>query len=163
MSPAVVVLLLFAGLSESAGRILPLVARRPSVSRSNAILLLLTGAVVEGAVFALWPLTARTLAELTLSAPVTDGAASAWTAGLAAPLLLAAVLAFPLLGPLLHLLLFVGVGASLVAPLAATTELDWWAAAGCVAVAGVGLGVAVEAVRRLVVRISATGAQEPRT
>jgi hypothetical protein len=160
---SVVVLLLFAGLSESAGRILPLIARRPGASRSTAILLLLTGAVVEGAVFALWPLTARTLAELVRSAPVTDGATPAWTAGLAAPLLLAAVLAFPLLGPLLHLLLFVGVGAGLAGPLAATTGLNWWAAAGCVAVAGAGLGVAVEAVRRLVAQISAIGVKEPLT
>jgi hypothetical protein len=163
MSPVVVGLLLFAGLSESAGRILPLVARRPSVSRSVAVELLLTGAVVEGVVFALWPLTAWTLAELMLSAPVTGVAALTWTPGLVAPLLLAAVLAFPLLGPLLHLLLFVGVGASLAAPLAATTGLGWWAAAGCVAIAGVGLGAAVEAVRRLVVKISSTGTRELRT
>ena len=33
MSPLVVVLLLLAGLSESAGRILPLVARRPECRR----------------------------------------------------------------------------------------------------------------------------------
>ncbi|MBC6460684.1 hypothetical protein [Actinomadura sp. HBU206391] len=160
MSSVVVVLLLFAGLSESAGRILPLIARRPSVSRSHAILLLLTGAVVEGTVFALWPLTARTLAELMLSAPLSSVAASTWTPGLAAPLVLAAVLAFPLLGPLLHLLLLVGVGASLVAPLATTTGLGWWAAAGCVAIAGVGLGAAIETVRRLVVKISATRGKE---
>ncbi|GII56524.1 hypothetical protein Pth03_49130 [Planotetraspora thailandica] len=160
MSPVVLLLLLSAGLSEAAGRLLPLVARRPRVSRSHAILLLLTGAVVEGAVFALWPLTAWTLAELMLSAPLSAVAALAWTPGLVAPLLLAAVLAFPLLGPLLHLLLFVGVGASLATPLAATTGLGWWAAAGYVAIAGVGLGVAVEAVRRVVVKISATGAQE---
>ncbi|MEQ4724793.1 hypothetical protein [Nonomuraea sp. B19D2] len=160
MSPLVVVLLLCAGLSEAAGRILPLVARRSSVPRPVAILLLLFGAVVESAVFALWPLAAWTLAELVLSAPLSGVAALTWTPGLAAPLLLAAVLAFPLLGPLLHLLLFVGVGASLVAPLAAATGLGWWAAAGCVAIAGIGLGVAVEAVRRLVVKISITGAQE---
>lgn len=159
MTPVVVVLLLFAGLSESAGRILPLIARRPGVSRSHAILLLLTGATVEGAVFSLWPLTAWTLAELMLSPPLPGVAALTWTPSLVAPLLLAAVLAFPLLGPLLHLLLFVGVGAGLVAPLAATTGMGWWAAAGCVAVAGVGLGSAVEVVRRLVVTISGTGAR----
>ena len=83
-----------------------------------------------------------------------------WTPSLVAPLVLAAVLAFPLLGPLLHLLLLVGVGAGLAGPLATATGLGWWGAAGCVAVAGVGLGVAVEAVRRLVVRISAAGAPE---
>jgi hypothetical protein len=38
--------------------------------------------------------------------------------------------------------------------------LGWWSAAGCVAAAGAGLGLAVEAVRRLVVRVSATEAQE---
>ncbi|MGP3961071.1 hypothetical protein ACTWPT_34235 [Nonomuraea sp. 3N208] len=161
MSPVVVVLLLFAGLSEAAGRILPLVARRPSVSRSHAIRLLLFGAMVEGAVFALWPLAAWTLAELVLPAPLPGVAAAlTWTPGLVAPLLLAAVLAFPLLGPLLHLLLLVGVGAGLVAPLAATTGLGWWAAAGCVAIAGVGLAATVDAVRRLVMKINAAWARE---
>ncbi|MFB4278686.1 MULTISPECIES: hypothetical protein [unclassified Nonomuraea] len=156
MSPLVAVVLLLAGLSESAGRILPLIARRPSVSRSHAIRLLLIGAVVEASVFALWPQTAWTLAELALSAPVSGVAALTWTPGLAAPLVCAAVLAFPLLGPLLHLLLLVGVGAGLVTPLATTTGLDWWPAAGCVTIAGVGLGLAVEAVRRLVMKISTT-------
>ncbi|MEU8360027.1 hypothetical protein AB0C27_28850 [Nonomuraea sp. NPDC048882] len=206
MSPAVAVLLLLAGLSEAAGRLLPLLARRtgasrpgtsrlvalssgiprprtsrpstsgpstsrpgalssatlrpdtagPGTSRPGAVLLLLTGAVVEGSVFALWPLTAWTLAGLTLPEPPATTTPLTWTPALAAPLLLAAVLAFPLLGPLLHLLLFAAVGAGLVAPLAALTDLGWWTAAGCVAVAGVGLGLAVEAVRRLVVWISAT-------
>ncbi|GIH22665.1 hypothetical protein Aph01nite_09750 [Acrocarpospora phusangensis] len=154
MSSVVGVLLLFAGLSEAAGRILPLVARRPTASRSHAIMLLLSGAVVEGVVFALWPLTAWTLAELALPGP--QGVALAWTPGRVAPLLLAAVLAFPLLGPLLHLLLLMGVGIGLVGPLAETTGLGWWAAAGCVAVAGVGLGTAIEIVRRLVMQISGT-------
>ena len=45
-------------------------------------------------------------------------------------------------------------------PLAAATGLGWWAAAGCVAVAGAGLGVAVEVVRRLVARIGVTGVRE---
>ncbi|MGW0628768.1 hypothetical protein [Streptomyces sp. NPDC002758] len=161
MSP-VVVLLLLAGLSEAAGRILPLVTRRPGMSRTFVAGLLLAAGVVEGAVFALWPLTAWNLAELVLSSPP-PGGELVWTPGLVAPLVLAAVLAFPLLGPLLHLLLFVGVGAGLAGPLAAATGLGWWAAAGYVAVAGVGLGVAVEAVRRLVVRISATEAPEPIT
>ncbi|MGW1798794.1 hypothetical protein ACWCQN_23150 [Streptomyces sp. NPDC001984] len=161
MSP-VVVLLLLAGLSEAAGRILPLVTRRPGMSRTFMAGLLLAAGVVEGAVFALWPLTAWNLAELVLSSPP-PGGELVWTPGLVAPLVLAAVLAFPLLGPLLHLLLFVGVGAGLAGTLAAATGLGWWAAAGYVAVAGVGLGVAVEAVRRLVVRISATEAPEPIT
>ncbi|MFF3876903.1 hypothetical protein [Streptomyces sp. NPDC001978] len=161
MSP-VVVLLLLAGLSEAAGRILPLVTRRPGMSRTFVAGLLLAAGIVEGAVFALWPLTAWNLAELVLSTPP-PGGELVWTPGLVAPLVLAAVLAFPLLGPLLHLLLFVGVGAGLAGLLAAATGLGWWAAAGYVAVAGVGLGVAVEAVRRLVVRISATEAPEPIT
>ncbi|MGP4096311.1 hypothetical protein [Nonomuraea sp. KM90] len=164
MSPLVIILLLLAGLSEAIGRLLPLIARRPRTSRPQLIPLLLIGAVVEGAVFALWPLTAWTLAELMLSAPLSGGAAFTWTPDLVVPLLLAAVLAFPLLGPLLHLLLLVAVGAGLVAPLAAATGLGWWAAAGCVAVAGFGLGIAVEVVRRLVVQISAiTGMREPVT
>jgi hypothetical protein len=163
MSPAVVVLLLFAGLSEAAGRILPLVARRSGTSRTVAVGLLLTGTLVDAAVFALWPLTAWILAELVLPVPLHGVAAPAWTPGLVAPLMLAAVLAFPLLGPLLHLLLLVGVGAGLAGPLAAATGLGWWAAAGCLAVAGVGLALAVEAVRRLVGTIGATGAAEPRT
>ncbi|MFE6041466.1 hypothetical protein [Streptomyces sp. NPDC056452] len=151
---ALVVLLLFAGMSEAAGRILPLAVRRPGMSRTRVAALLCAGGLVEGAVFALWPLTAWTLAELVLSSAPT-GAGLAWTPDLVAPLVLAAVLAFPLLGPLLHLLLFVGVGAGLAGPLAEATELGWWGAAGCAAVAGAGLGVAVEAVRRVVVRISA--------
>ncbi|MGH3392178.1 MAG: hypothetical protein ACRDOO_25165 [Actinomadura sp.] len=158
MSP-VVVLLLLAGLSEAAGRVLPLVARRPGVSRTSVVRLLLAGTLVEGAVFTLWPLAAWTLADLALPTPP-PGAGLVWTPGLVAPLVLAAVLAFPLLGPLLHLLLFAGVGAGLAGPLAAATGLGWWVAAGCVAVAGVGLAVAVEAVRRLVVTISATGEPE---
>ncbi|MFC4534635.1 hypothetical protein [Sphaerisporangium dianthi] len=171
MSPVVAVLLLLAGLSEALGRLLPMVARRPGTSRSRTIALLLTGALIEGSVFALWPLTARTLAGLTLpsccaqppgdpSAPLTGADALTWTPGLAAPLLLAAVLAFPLLGPLLHLLLLVGVGASLAAPLATLTGLGWWTAAGCVALAGIGLGITVEAVRYVVIKINTPTPQE---
>ena len=122
--------------------------------------LLLAAGLVEAAVLALWPLTAWTLAELVVSSPP-PGEGLAWTPGLVAPLMLAAVLAFPLLGPLLHLLLFVGVGAGLAGPLAAATGLGWWGAAGCVAVAGVGLGLAAAAVRRLVVRISTPRTPEP--
>lgn len=160
MSPVLVVLVLLAGLSEAAGRLLPLVARRSRVSRPVVAGLLLTGTVVESAVILLWPLTAWTLAELTLSAPLSGAGALTWTPGEVAPLLLCAVIAFPLLGPLLHLLLLVGVGSGLVGPLAGTTGLGWWAAAGCVAVAGAGLAAAVEAVRRLVARISAAGVRE---
>ncbi|WP_369034241.1 MULTISPECIES: hypothetical protein [Streptomyces] len=154
MSP-VIVLLLFAGLSEAAGRILPLVSRRPGMSRTFVAGLLVAAGLVEATVFALWPLTAWTLAELVLSTPP-PGTGLEWTPSLVAPLVLSAVLAFPLLGPLLHLVVFVGVGAGLVAPLATATGLGWWSAAGCVTVAGIGLGVTVECVRRLVVRVSAT-------
>jgi len=164
MSPTVAVLLLLAGLSEAAGRVLPVVARRSGVvSRPRAAGLMLAGAAVEGAVFALWPLSAWTLAELVLPAPPPEQVVLAWTPGLIAPLLLAAVLAFPLLGPLLHLILLVGVGAGLADALATTAGLGWWVAAGCVAVAGAGLDVAVEAVRRLVARLSTTQAPEPLT
>ncbi|MFJ5303224.1 hypothetical protein [Streptomyces sp. NPDC088350] len=159
MSSTVVVLLLFAGVSEAAGRILPLVAGRPGMSRTFVAGLLLPAGLVEGVVFALWPLTARTVADLVLSSPP-PGTGLVWTPSLVVPLLLAAVLAFPLLGPLLHFLLFVGVGAGLVGPLATAGGLGWWSAAGCVAAAGTGLGLAVEAVRRLVVRFSATGVRE---
>ncbi|MGW1713474.1 hypothetical protein [Streptomyces sp. NPDC002156] len=154
MSP-VIVLLLFAGLSEAAGRILPLVSRRPGMSRTFVAGLLVAAGLVEATVFALWPLTAWTLAELVLSTPP-PGTGLEWTPSLVAPLVLSAVLAFPLLGPFLHLVVFVGVGAGLVEPLAAATGLGWWSAAGCVTVAGAGLGVTVEGVRRLVVRVSAT-------
>ncbi|MFE0627534.1 hypothetical protein ACFW3D_11215 [Streptomyces sp. NPDC058864] len=158
MSPVVMILLALGGVSEAAGRIVPLAVRRPGMPRTLVAGSLLGGGLVEGAVFALWPLTAATLAELALSAPP-QGAGPVWTADLAAPLMLAGVLAFPWLGPVLHLLLFVGVGAALAGPLAAAGGLGWWDAAGCVAVAGAGLGLAVEAVRRMVVRIGAT---EPR-
>ncbi|MGI5460766.1 hypothetical protein ACQEWB_47900 [Streptomyces sp. CA-249302] len=159
MSSTVVVLLLIAGLSEAAGRILPLVSRRPGMPRALVAALLLPAGLVESVVFALWPLTAWTVADLVLSSPP-PGSGLVWTPGVVAPLVLAAVLAFPLLGPLLHLVLFVGVGAGLVGPLSAQSGLGWWSAAGCVAVAGAGLGLAVETVRRVVVRISATEAQE---
>ena len=157
MSP-VVVLLLIAGLSEAAGRLLPVVARRPRISRRFLLGLLLAGALIEAAVIALWPLTAWTIAGQVTGAGA-DGLV--WTPGLVAPLVLTAVLAFPLLGPLLHLLLLVGVGAGLAGQLSAATGLGWAAAAGCVAVAAVGLAIAVAAFRRLVTKIIATGASEP--
>jgi hypothetical protein len=55
----------------------------------------------------------------------------------------------------------VGVGAGLATPLADAAVLSWWAAAGCVAVAGFGLAAAVAAVRRLVAAIGAAGVPEP--
>ncbi|BDD69403.1 hypothetical protein GCM10010095_84300 [Streptomyces anthocyanicus] len=159
MTPAVAALLMLAGLSEALGRVTPVAVRRRGVPRSRIVRLVLAGAVVEGAVFALWPLTAWTLAELLPASP-SPGDGLDWTPGLVTPLVLSAVLAFPLLGPLLHLLLFMGVGAGLTGPLSAATGLGWWTAAGCVAVAGVALGVTVEGVRRLVVRISVTDTAE---
>ncbi|MGX7670685.1 hypothetical protein [Plantactinospora sp. DSM 117369] len=161
MSTVVIILLLFAGLSEAVGRLLPVVARLSGVSHTRVVGMVLGGAVVDGAVFALWPLSAWTLAELVLPTSPGDEAALVWTPGLAAPLLLAAILAFPLLGPLLHLLLMVGVGAGLATELASVTGIGWWDAAGCVAVAGIALGVAVEGIRRLVVRLNTPRTPEP--
>ncbi|GAA2921204.1 hypothetical protein GCM10010478_21890 [Streptomyces erythrogriseus] len=156
MPSVVVALVLLAGLSEAAGRILPLVARRPRVSPPVVAGLLLTGTAVESAVIALWPLTAFTLAEL-LPYATASGAAPGWTAGQVAPMLLGAVIAFPLLGPALHLMLLTGVGAGLAGPVAAASGVGGWACAPCVAAAGVGLAAVVEAVRRLVGRIGTTG------
>ncbi|MFF3945667.1 hypothetical protein ACFYYN_12675 [Streptomyces sp. NPDC001902] len=162
MSLAAMILLAFAGVSKAAGRILPLAVGRPGMPRTLVAGSLIGGGLIEAAVLAVWPLSAATLAELALSAPP-PGAGPVWTPGLAAPLLLAGVLAFPWLGPMLHLLLFFGVGAGLADRLATATGLGWWAAAGCVALAGAGLGVTVEAVRRLVVRISTTELLEAQT
>ncbi|WP_144122926.1 hypothetical protein [Catellatospora sichuanensis] len=163
MTPFVAVVLLLAGLSEAIGRLLPVVARLSGVSQTRAMWLVVAGAFVDAAVFALWPLTAWTLAELVLPTSPTGEGVLVWTPGLAAPLLLAAILAFPLLGPLLHLLLMVGVGAGLATALVPVAGIGWWEAAGCVAVAGVALGVAVEGVRRLVARLNRTSAPAPLT
>ena len=127
MSTTVIVLLVFAGLSESAGRVLPLVARRSKLSPRLLAGLMVTGTAVEGTMIALWPLAAWTLADLVQpvvtpdAAPLPGTSGLAWTPALVAPLLLAAVLAFPLLGPFLHILLLAGVGAGLVGPLAAAS------------------------------------------
>ncbi|MUT90450.1 hypothetical protein [Streptomyces sp. Z38] len=162
MPSVVVALVLLAGLSEAAGRILPLVARRPRVSPPVVAGLLLTGTAVESAVIALWPLTAFTLAEL-LPYATASGAAPGWTAGQVAPMLLGAVIAFPLLGSALHLMLLTGVGAGLAGPVAAASGVGGWSAAACVAAAGVGLAAVVEAVRRLVGRIGTTGTRRRTT
>ncbi|MFD2797213.1 hypothetical protein ACFS27_26885 [Promicromonospora vindobonensis] len=151
MSTTVVALLVLAGFSETVGRVLPIMARRAQLSRRLAAGLVVTGTAVEGTVIALWPLAAWTVADLVHpSLPGTSGLA--WTPALVAPLLLAAVLAFPLLGPLLHFLLVAGVGWGLVDLLAEATGLGWWVAAGCVAAAGIGLGATVDVVRRLIGR-----------
>jgi hypothetical protein len=96
MSLVVVLLLLLAGLSEAVGRILPLIARRPGVSRTFVVGLLATGALVDSAVFALWPLGTWALAVLMLPALAQDGTGLMWTPGLLAPLVFAAILEFPL-------------------------------------------------------------------
>lgn len=159
MSFVTLVLLFAAGLSEAAGRILPLVTCRSGPSRLFGLGVLLVGGVVEAVVLALWPLTAGALARL-LSSGATG---PVWTPALVAPLLLAAVLAMPLIGPTLHTLLFLGVGAGLSGPLADATGLGWWSAAGCTAAAGAGLAVSVEAVRRAVVALSSTRCREEGT
>ncbi|MEU7823822.1 hypothetical protein [Catellatospora sp. NPDC049133] len=161
MTLFVAVLLLLAGLSEAIGRLLPLVARLSGVSHTRAIWLVVAGAFVDAAVFALWPLCAWTLAELVLPTSTTDQGVLRWTPALVAPLLLAAILAFPLLGPLLHLLLMVGVGAGLATALVPVAGIGWWEAAGCVAVAGAGLGITVEGVRRIVAKLNRTRLPEP--
>lgn len=166
MSTTVVVLLVLAGLSESAGRVLPLVARRPKLSPQILAGMMITGTVVEGTLVALWPLVAWIASDLVqpiiapeaARLPGTTGLA--WTPALVAPLLLAAVLAFPLLGPLLHILLVAGVGAGLAGPLAGASGLGWWPAAGCIAIAWLGLAVTFEVIRRLVARIIA-GSRRP--
>jgi hypothetical protein len=165
MSMTVAILLVLAGLSESAGRVLPLLARRSRLSLRLVAGLMVTGTLVEGMMIALWPVAAWAVADLVQpvaapdAAPLTDMAGLAWTPGRLAPLLLAAILAFPLLGPLLHVLLVAGVGAGLAGPLAAASGLGWWAAAGCIAIAGIGLAATVEVIRRLIARIIA-GARE---
>ncbi|MCO8277751.1 hypothetical protein M1L60_44975 [Actinoplanes sp. TRM 88003] len=143
MTAGIVVLLVLAGLSEAAGRVLPLVAGRSGATRAGTVGLLFTGTVVDGTVFALWPFLAGLAA----------GAALDWTPTLLAPLLLSAVLAFPLLGPALHGLLLVGVGAGLAGVLAGSAGIGWWTAAGWVAVTGIVLAAAVDGIRRLVVRL----------
>ncbi|MER7243315.1 hypothetical protein [Kribbella sp. NPDC000426] len=156
MTP-VYVLLLVAGLSEAAGRVLPLVSSRPGMSRPVVGSLLLSGALIECVVIALWPVTAWTLAGLVHPELPATGTGLVWTTELIAPLVLAGVLALPWLGPLLHALLLTAVGATLTAPLAAATGLAWVAAAGCVAVAALGLECAVAVVRNLVSRALAIG------
>ena len=159
MSP-VLLLILLAGLSEAAGRLLPLVSRRPGMSRPVAAGLLLAGALAESAVIALWPVTASALAEHLRPAAEPDFGRITWTAELVAPLILTGILAFPMLGPPLHLLLLGGVSASLAGPLAAASGLGWSAAAACLAVTGVALAAVVESVRHLVADFIAANTPE---
>lgn len=146
------VLLLVAGFSEALGRILPLVARRRQVSGTALIRLLTAGTLVQASVFFAWPVVAWTFAALTRPGPVGQSvspSAPAWTAGSVAPLLFCAVLAFPLLGHALHALVLLFAGLALVERLGAG-GIAWWPAAGCVAVAGVGLALVLGGVRRVV-------------
>lgn len=165
MSTTLVVLLVLAGLSESAGQVLPLLARRQKLSLRLVASLVAIGTVVEGTVIALWPATAWIIAGLVQSViapaavPLPAAVGLTWTTALIAPLLLAAILAFPLLGPFLHTLLVAGVGAGLAGPLAAASGLGWWTAAGCIAVAGMGLTVTIGVVRKMIARIIAGGRQ----
>ena len=149
MTVATGVLLGLAGLSETLGRIVPLVSRRHRASRATVVRLLIAGAVVQALVFAVWPLLAWTVAGLVPLGAAGPGSAPGWTAGSVAPLLFCAVLAFPLLGPALHLVVLVLAGIALSDQLAAAGTA-WWAAAGCVAVAAGVLALLLVAIRRAV-------------
>jgi hypothetical protein len=154
MSP-VIVLLLLAGLSEAAGRVVPLIARRPDCPRRLTAGVLLVDASVEASAIALWPLAATAFVDQAL--PTSQSASGlVWTPGLLAPLLLAGVLALPMLGPLLHFMLFVGVGVGLAGTLSAAGNVAWLPAAGCVATAGISLACAVALLRRLGAAVLAT-------
>lgn len=139
----VAVLLLLAGLSEAVGRLLPVVSRRPGASAWFVVVSLLTGALVEAAVFTSWPWVSELLAARLGGGEV----AIEWTSRMVAPLLLTAILAFPLIGPFLHALLITGVGIRLAQVLHAESDIGWWPALMCVAVAGIGLTGAVTAIR----------------
>lgn len=159
MSP-VIVLLLLAGLSEAAGRVVPLIARRPDCPRTMTTGVLLVDALVEASAIALWPLATWAFVEQAMpTSPSSSGLV--WTPGLLAPLLLAGVLALPMLGPTLHFILFAAVGVGLASALSATSDVAWWPAAGCVATAGVSLACAVALLRRLGATILATAAPDP--
>ncbi|MDQ4110686.1 MAG: hypothetical protein M3306_06240 [Actinomycetota bacterium] len=159
MTTAVLVIVVLSGLSEAAGRVLPLVARRGHVSKPAIAGLLATGTVVESGVIALWPVVTWALAHLLPEAPQESAGVLTWTPASVAPLLLAGVLAFPLLGPGLHLLLLTGVGAGLTGSLSAATGSDLWLSAVCVIGAGVGLAASVESVRRAVSRVGTRAAR----
>jgi hypothetical protein len=155
----VLVLIILAGASEAAGQLLPVVGRRTHASGRLVAGLLLAGTLIEATVIALWPVAAWKVAlRVTDVSPETSQLS--WTPALVAPMLLAAILAFPLLGPLLHLALLVGVGTGLVGPLSVASGLGWWAAAGCIGLAGVGLALSVAIVRRLVAIVIAAGVTE---
>jgi hypothetical protein len=137
-----------AGLSETAGRLVPLLARRHRAASHTAVLaLLLTGTVVQALVFAAWPLVAARATGLVTGGPA---ATATWTAGSAAPLLLCAILAFPLLGPALHVVVLGVAGIDLAGQIAATTGVAWWPALAGVAATGVMLALLLGGIRRAV-------------
>ncbi len=161
MSSVLLPVILLAGLSEAAGRLLPVVSRRSSTSVRIVAGLLVAGAFIEATVIALWPVVASSLAHYLLPTDAPEARPIGWTADVAAPLVMAAILALPLLGPPLHLMLLCGVGATLAGPLADASGLSWGAAAGCLAVAGIALAATAGIVRRLVARAIAGSAPEP--
>ncbi|QGM05643.1 hypothetical protein [Stenotrophomonas maltophilia] len=157
----VALLLALAGISASTGRVLPLLARRNALTLRLLVALMLTGALVEAAVFALWPLMAWVVADLAqpFIAPGVPALPSSigftWTPSLILPLLLAAILAFPLLGHLLHALVLIVAGARMITPLASASGLGWWDAALCMAMAVIWLELIVELLRRGIARAAA--------
>ncbi|HTN54783.1 MAG TPA: hypothetical protein VLZ82_01270 [Microbacterium sp.] len=159
MTPGAVTLLLIAGLSESAGRILPLISRRASLTRSHVpkpivFGLLLTGGVIDSVVFLVWPGWASALAFRFGAGPMPSPGVS-WTAELAAPLILCAIICLPLIGPALHALVLLGVALSLMVVLTRETGISWITAAASVAIAGIGLALSVTVLRWSVSRLVA--------
>jgi|GEM_PF-2554887 len=159
MSPTAVALLLIAGLSESAGRMLPLISRRASTTRSHVpkpivFGLLITGGAIDAAIFLVWPTWASALASR-LGADSAPSPGVSWTAELAAPLILCAIIGLPLIGPALHALVLLGVSLSLSIVLARDSAMPWGGAAASVAVAGLGLAVSVTLLRWSVSRLVA--------
>lgn len=140
----VAVLLLLAGLSEAVGRLLPVVSRRPGASKRFVVISLAAGALVEVAVFTSWPWVTELLAARLVGR---KDVTLEWTPRMVAPLLLTAILAFPLIGPFLHTLLVTCVGIGLAQVLHAESDVGWRPALTCVAVAGIGLTLAVTAIR----------------
>jgi hypothetical protein len=94
--------------------------------------------------------------------PLLSSSSSAihWTPTLAAPLMFAAVLAFPLIGPFLHGIVIFCVGLGLVEQLATPSGAEWFLAALLVAVSGIGLAAAVGFVRYVVGRVVLAGSRK---
>jgi hypothetical protein len=141
----VAILLVAAGLSESVGRILPVIARGRWHSRQALVWLIAAGTIVDALFFAVWPVLAGFVLQ-GLSGHPPSG--PAWTAGSVAVLLLAAVLAMPVVGPFLHLAVFVVAGSLLSTRLA--PAVGFWPCSLAVALAGFAVAFAVGCVRTLV-------------